>query len=107
MPSPCMPALCKTKTPIVVAIVPRSTMQSKLHSNTQGIVARTPRRFKHLNTKTAVMEFQSFQSKRGIIARKGKPRNGAMTGYSGGCTVGPRNNTLKRRQFQSRVWRGV
>ena len=44
----------------------------------------------------AVMDFQSFQSKRGIKARKEKPTNGAMTGFSGVCTVGIRNNTLKR-----------
>ena len=70
MPSPCKPALCRTKTPIVVAIVPRSTIQSKLHTNIEGIVPRTQRRFKHPNTKTAVMVFQSFQSRRGIKAWK-------------------------------------
>ena len=54
-----------------------------------------------------VMDFQSFQSKQAMKARKEKPRNGDMTGYSEGCTVGYRNNTLKRRQFQSRDWLGV
>ena len=38
------------------------------------------------------MDFQSFQSKRGIKARKEKPKNHAMTGYSGGGTFGTRNN---------------
>lgn len=53
------------------------------------------------------MDFQSFQSKRAIEARKEMPRNYAMTGYSGVCTDGTRNTTLKRRQFQSRDLRAV
>ena len=79
IPCPHVPALCRTKTPIVVAIVPRTTIQSERHSKIQGIVGRRGTDLNILTQIIAVMNFQSFQSKQGIKARKEKPKNYDMT----------------------------